>query len=94
MKMCGPEILEPVFHWLDRLIHDHGDILYMGLVYVSIPLIVWILSGGLRRKRPTPQPHTHIILIQPPARPPQLPPPIIGGEQDTSGDDDSDSFAA
>ena len=42
-------LLEPVFHWLDGLIHEDGDYLYMVLVYVSLPLIAWILSGGLRR---------------------------------------------
>jgi hypothetical protein len=51
MNLNGSELLEPVFHFLDGLIHDHGDILYMGLVYASIPLIAWILSGGLRRKQ-------------------------------------------
>ena len=28
-------LLEPVFHFLDRMIHDYGDILYMLLVYDS-----------------------------------------------------------
>ena len=42
-------LLEPVYHWLDELIHQDGDYLYMALVYISLPLIIWILSGGLRR---------------------------------------------
>ena len=44
------QLLEPVFHFLDRMIYEQGDILYMLFVYASIPLIAWILSGGLRRK--------------------------------------------
>src|SRR5213083_1407179 len=45
-------LLEPVYHWLDELIHQDGDYLYMALVYISLPLIIWILSGGLRRRFP------------------------------------------
>ena len=40
--------LEPVFHWLDGVIHDYGDYSYMALVHVSLPPVAWILSGGLR----------------------------------------------
>ena len=35
-------LLEAVYHFLDRMIHDHGDILYILLVYASMPLIAWI----------------------------------------------------
>ena len=90
--MNGPELLEPVFHFVDGLIRDYGDILYMGLVYATIPLIAWILSGGLRRKKSW-QNHTSIILIRTPTRPPPLPPPIIRRESDSFSDDDGDSFA-
>ena len=48
--MTGAEFMQPVFHFLDNAIWDYGDYLYMGLVYASLPLIGWILSGGLRRK--------------------------------------------
>ena len=85
--------LAPVFKWLDELIRDHGDQLYMALVYLSVPVIVWILCGGLRRKPSARQPHTSIIIIQAPERPPP-PPPIIGQECDLPPDDDEDSFAA
>ena len=94
MHAYGPEILEPVFQFVERLIRDQGDLLYMGLVYVSIPLIVWILCGGLRRKGSARQVHTSIIVIYPPVRPPPLPPPIIGRECDLPSDNDEDSFAA
>lgn len=97
MKLSGSEILAPVLHWLDGLIRDHGHILYVGLVYLSIPLIVWILRGGLWRKDSKWQPHTSIIVIHAPVRSPHslpLPPPIIGSERDSSADNDGDSFAA
>jgi hypothetical protein len=96
MHAYGPEILDPVFHFLDRLIHDYGDILYMGLVYTSIPLIAWILSGGLRRKpsRPVSATPLSIIVIRPPSYPPPLPPTIIGSERDPGANEDGDSFAA
>jgi hypothetical protein len=58
-------LLKPVFDWLDGLIRDHGDYLYMLLVYVSIPLVAWILSGGLRRRLPRHTNITAIILIRP-----------------------------
>ena len=50
--MTGAELLQPVFHFLDRMIREYGDVLYILLVYASIPLIAWILSGGLRLSSP------------------------------------------
>lgn len=88
-------LLEPVFHWLDRLIHEDGDYLYMMLVYVSLPLIAWILSGGLRRRQARQQ-HIAIIpvivirhTVEPPPLPPETPP-----DDRPQADDDAQSFAA
>lgn len=94
MHAYGPEMLEPVLHVLDEMIREHGDLLYMGLVYAAIPLIAWILCGGLRRKDSKWQPHTSIIVIRPPVRRPPKPSPIIGSGRDSNTDDDEDSFAA
>jgi len=88
------QMLDPVFKFLDGMIEEHGHLLYMGLVYVSIPLIVWILSGGLRRKNSRSEAHTSIIVIHTPPRPSPEPPPIIGRERESFSDDDEDSFAA
>ena len=84
-------LLEPVYHFLDRMIHDHGDILYILLVYASIPLSAWILSGGLRRKsRHHPRIATGIaIVIQSSTRQPPL---IILHEFDSSRDEDDGWF--
>jgi hypothetical protein len=57
-------LLKPVFDQLDGLIRDHGDSLYMLLVYASIPLVAWILSGGLRRHLRRQTNITAIILIR------------------------------
>ena len=87
-------LLKPVFDWLDGLIRDQGDYLYLLLVYASIPLVAWILSGGLRRR-----PHrtnisaVPIIVIRPVATPPPLPPDVGGGHQPPS-DDNVQSFGA
>jgi hypothetical protein len=90
-------LLEPVFHWLDGLIHEDGDYLYMVLVYVSLPLIAWILSGGLRRRQ-VGQQHIAVIpvivirqSVEPPPLP--LPPEIPPGDRPPS-DDDIQSFTA
>jgi len=92
--VTGAELLQPVFHFLDRMIREYGDVLYILLVYASIPLIAWILSGGLRRKQTRQLNHTSIIVIWPPVRPPPLPPPIIGRESSPPSDhDETDSFA-
>jgi hypothetical protein len=93
-------LLDPVFHFLDGMIRDYGDYLYVLLVYVSIPLSAWILSGGLRRRQTRPHPAVTIpvIVIRPTVQPPPLP-PIIGGDRErgewpSDDDDKSQSFAA
>jgi hypothetical protein len=88
-------LLEPVFHWLDGVIHDYGDYLYMVLVYVSLPLIVWILSGGLRRRFPQQPSITTIPIIVIPlsATPPPVP-PDVARDYRPSLDDDIQSFDA
>lgn len=93
MRTTGAEALQPVLKFLDWLIAEHGHLLFMGLVYVSIPLIAWILSGGLRRRLSRDSTTgISIIVIRPPTAPPPLPPPCIG--RDPFADDDEDSFAA
>ena len=88
-------LLKPVFDWLDGLIRDQGDYLYLLLVYGSIPLGAWILSGGLRRRLPHQTNITAIpiIVIRPAATPLPLPPDVGGGHQPPS-DDDVQSFGA
>lgn len=68
---------------------------YMVLVYVSLPLIAWILSGGLRRKWPMQIPFVTIpiIVIQQSASPPP-PPQEPPRDHQLPPDDDIQSFGA
>jgi hypothetical protein len=86
------KLLPPIFNALDALIEDYGVYLYLVLVWLSLLAIGWILSGGLRRKRPQGGSVVIvpgiIITMQPPM---QSPPPIIGIEVDQTwnGDDET-----
>ena len=70
----NPKMLDPVFQFLDGLIDQDGVYLFLAFVWLSLIVIAWVFSGGLRRKFPN-QPHVHAgigIIIQP-----HTPPPII-----------------
>ena len=92
MNLNPAELLNPIFNALDTLIEDDGVYLYLVLVWLSLLAIGWILSGGLRRKRPQENSVTVIpaviFTMQPPL---QSPPPIIGIEVDQTwnGDDET-----
>ena len=72
--------LDPVFDYLDGLIRDHGDILFMAFTYAAIPFLIWVLCGGLRRRffRGRPMPHVPpvIVIHIPIGRPPPPPEPF------------------
>ena len=65
MRINGPELLQPVFDFLDGLIRDHGDTLFMVFTYAAIPFLVWVLCGGLRRKllRGKQMPHVPPVIV-------------------------------
>jgi hypothetical protein len=82
----NPTVLDPVFHFLDWIISEWGVYLFLAFVWLSLILIAWIFSGGLRRKFSS-QPHVSAgigIIIQP--HKPPLPPEIIIHEYDPSDD--------
>ena len=70
------QLLDPVFDFLNTVIEDYGLYLFMGFVYVVIPFLVWVLSGGLRRRlfkgKPVPN-IPPVIIFRVPGRPPQPP---------------------
>jgi hypothetical protein len=87
MNLNPATVLDPVFHFLDWIIAEWGVYLFLAFVWLSLILIAWIFSGGLRRKFPN-QPHIRAgigIVIQP-QRPPQ-PTPFIFHECDSARDD-------
>jgi len=92
MNLNPAELLNPIFNALDSLIENDGVYLYLVFVWLSLAVIAWVLSGGLRRKRPQGNSATVIpgiiFTMQPP---PQSPPPIIGIEVDQTwnGDDET-----
>jgi hypothetical protein len=78
MNLNPAAVLNPVFNALDALIADYGVYLYLVFVWLSLVVIAWILSGGLRRKRSQGNSATVISGIIFTTRPPnQSPPPII-----------------
>ena len=85
------KLLNPVFNTLDALIENNGVYLYLVFVWLSLAVIAWILSGGLRKRMKgnaaTVIPAI-IFTMQPPT---QSPPPIIGIEVDQTwnGDDET-----
>ena len=84
MNLNAGEVLKPVFHFLDETIADYGVYLYLVLVWLSLILIAWIFSGGLRRRIRHQPRITFGIIIQPPT--PQ-PPPVIFYDRDSVDDD-------
>ena len=85
-------VLNPAFNFLDALISDYGVYLYLVFVWLSLGAIAWVLSGGLRRKRPQGNSATVIpgiiITIRPPMH--QPPPFIIADVGPTwNGDDET-----
>jgi hypothetical protein len=78
MNLNAGEVLKPVFDILDNVIADYGVYLFLVLAWVSVLVLVWVFSGGLRRKFPN-QPHIRAgigIVIQPPTQPLQ-PTPVL-----------------
>ena len=52
MNLNPATVLNPVFNALDALIQNYGVYLYLVVVWLSLAVIAWVLSGGLRRKQP------------------------------------------
>lgn len=65
MRIYGLKLLQRVFDFLDGLIYDYGDILFMLFTYAAVLFLIWVLCGGLRRKlfRGKPIPHVPPVIV-------------------------------
>ena len=91
MNLNTATVLDPVFHFLDWIIAEWGVYLYLAFIWLSLILIAWIFSGGLRRKFPNqPNVRASIGIIIQPHRPPPASPPMIGYEHDQPFDNDDE----
>jgi len=93
MNLNLAELLNPVFNTLDGLIENDGVYLYLVFVCLALLAIVWIISGGLRKRmkgNSTTVVPGVIFTTQPPTQPP-TPPPItcIEVDQTWNGDDET-----
>jgi len=53
------ELEQSVLKFLDGVIADYGLYIFMGLAFLLIPILAWVLSGGLRRKLLKGKPRYH-----------------------------------
>ncbi len=84
MNLNPAIVLDPVFHFLDGIIADYGLYLFLAFVWLSLVLLAWVFSGGLRRKFPKqPRVRASIGIVIRPHTPPS---PIIIHEYDQPDD--------
>ena len=88
MNLNPATVLDPVFRFLNGVIAEYGDYLFLAFVWLSLLVLAWVFSGGLRRKFPN-QPHVcpSLGIVIQPHTPPSPPPPIILHEYDPPDDD-------
>lgn len=50
MPLNTPGVQQPLIDFLNGIIRDDGDILFVLFAYAAIPFLIWVLCGGFRRK--------------------------------------------
>ena len=91
MSLNPVTVLNPVLNCLAALIQNYGVFLCLVSVWLSLALIAWVLSGGLRRKRPQGNSAMIISGIIITTRPPMhQPPPFIIADVDPARNDDNE----
>ena len=50
MSLNPATVLDPVFQFLDWIIAEWGVYLFIAFVWLSLLVLAWVFSGGLRRK--------------------------------------------
>jgi hypothetical protein len=78
MQIRALELEQSVLKFLGGVLADHGIYIFMGLVFLLISFLAWVLSGGLRRKLLKGKPIPHVtsaigvqITIGRPTSPPE-----------------------
>jgi hypothetical protein len=92
MNLNPAELLNPIFNVLDALIENDGVYLYLVFVWLSLAVIAWILSGGLRKRMKGNAATVIPAIIFTMQPPPQSPPPIIGIEVEQTWNDDDETM--
>lgn len=59
--------MNPILHFLDWLIRQHGDLICALFVYVGLPLTAWFLGRRSGRKKRKPG-NTFVLVIRPPGK--------------------------
>jgi len=74
------EFTSRLFDFLTGIVRDYGLYIFIGLVYLLIPFLAWVLSGGLRRTllkaKPVPEVSPTIVVQIPIGRPAPTPEPF------------------
>jgi hypothetical protein len=92
MILNPADLLNPVFNALDALISNYGVYCYLVFVWLSLGAIIWVLGGGLRRKRPHDDNSATVIpgIIFTTRPPMHQPPPFIIADVDPARNDDDE----
>ena len=67
------ELEDTAFRQLDGFVHDHALYFLIGIIYLLLALLAWVLCGGLRPKSGKPLPHVRpgiVIHLSGPPPPP------------------------
>ena len=84
MMLRAHDLIAPLKHFVDRMLEEHGEYMFMGFGWLCLIAIAWVLAGGLRRNRrsidccqeeDSDDPGISVGLIIYPPTPPVLPPP-------------------
>jgi hypothetical protein len=68
------ELEDTAFEHLDEFVHDHALFFLIGIIYLLLALLVWVLRNALLRNATKPRSHVRpIIFIHLPGTPPPAP---------------------
>ena len=74
LEIKAIEMEDTAFRHLDGCVHDHALYILIGIIYVLLALLAWVLSGTLRRRDGKPLSHVRpVIFIHLPGTPPPRP---------------------